>query len=106
MKPIRYIRITLMMSLALALAGCGGDDEEVAPIAKFVSVSHKVCIPENGTITVTFDNPPRDVTVNYGNVTVAGKKATISGIFRAGPIELEIRWADGTQVLYYTNIDC
>ena len=32
----------LILLMVLILAGCGGDDEEVAPIAKFVSVSPQV----------------------------------------------------------------
>ena len=99
----------LIMLMVLILAGCGSDDdsfEEVAPVANFVSATHVWCIPANGTITVTFDNPPRDLTVSNGTATVVGKKATITGLFRAGPLALTITWADGTQVLNYTNLGC
>jgi len=54
------------MLMVLILAGCGGDDdslEEGTPIANFVSA-----VPSDGCTSdiaamVTFDNPPRDVTV-------------------------------------------
>ena len=59
-------------------------------------------IGANGSITVTFDNAPTDVTVSAGTVTVAGKSATITGPFTPGPLALTITWADGTQALTYT----
>ena len=102
-NALAYILITLMMSLTLALSGCGSDDplEETVPVAKFVSVSPLGgCTPK--MITVTFDNPPRDVTVSAGTVTVAGKTATIAGPFTPGPLALTITWADGTQALNYS----
>ncbi len=92
--------------LALSLIiGCGeGEDEEIeTPPANFVSASPPGGqIAVNGTITVTFDNAPVDVTVNVGTVTVAGKTATIAGPFTLGPLALTITWADGTQALNYT----
>ena len=59
-------------------------------------------IAANGSITVTFDNAPADVTVSAGTVTVAGKSATITGPFTPGALALTITWADGTQALNYT----
>ena len=53
--------------MVLILAGCGGDDDslEDVPIANFVSATPPGgCVPP--TITVTFDNPPRDLTVSVG----------------------------------------
>ena len=61
-------------------------------------------IAANGTITVTFDNAPADVTVSAGTVTVAGKTATITGPFTPGPLALTVTWVDGTQALNYTVI--
>ena len=58
-------------------------------------------IPVNATITVTFDNPPVDVTVSTGTVRVAGKTATITGPFTPGHLALTITWADGTRQLSY-----
>ena len=93
------------------LTGCGADEEDEAetPIANFVSTSPLGGeIAANGTITVTFDNAPADVTVSVGTVTVVGKTATITGPFTLGPLALTITWADGTQALNYTvaNPDC
>ena len=55
-----------------------------------------------GTITVTFNNPPTDVRVSAGTVTVRGTTATITGPFTPGVLALTITWADGTQALNYT----
>ena len=93
------------------LAGCGGDDiitDEPIP-ANFVSASPPGgVIAANGTITVTFDNPPAEVTVSVGTVTVAGKTTMITGPFSPGPLVLAITWADGTQTLTYRVVgpDC
>ena len=87
------------------LTGCGTDEEDEAetPIANFMSATPPGGeIAANGTITVTFDNAPADVTVSAGTVTVAGRTATIAGPFTPGPLALTIRWADGTQALNYT----
>ena len=85
------------------LTGCGGDDDgsEEVPPANFVSASPPGGeIAANGSITVTFDNAPSDVTVSAGTVTVAGKSATITGPFRPGSLVLTLTWADGTQDAY------
>ena len=85
------------------LAGCGGDGDEEAPSANFVSANPPGGeIAANGSITVTFDDAPSDVTVSAGTVTVAGKSATITGPFRPGALALTLTWADGTQALNYT----
>ena len=56
----------------------------------------------NDTITLTFDNPPDDVTVSTGVATVTDNTVTITGPFTPGTLELTITWADGTQTLTYT----
>ena len=79
-------------------------EEEAVP-ANFISATPPGGrIAANGTITVTFDNAPADVTVSAGTVTVAGKTATIAGPFTPGPFALTITWADGSQALNYTVI--
>ena len=96
----------LLLILCLCIVGCGSDEEEDEyrkPVS-FVSASPPGGeIAANGTITVTFDNSPADVTVSAGTVTVAGKTATITGPFTPGPLALTITWADGTQTLNYTS---
>ena len=78
------------------------EGEEAAP-ANFVNATSPGGeIAANGSITVTFDNTPADVTVSAGTVTVAGKTATITGPFTSGPLALTVTWANGTQVLNYT----
>ena len=105
-KLFRTFALLLAGLFALSLmVGCGGDsetEEEAAPAA-FVSANPPGGeIAANGTITVTFDNAPADVTVSAGTVTVAGKSATITGPFTPGALALTITWADGTQALNYT----
>ena len=101
----------LFLILCLCIIGCGSDEEadEYRKPVSFVSAAPPGGeIAANGTITVTFDNAPADVTVSAGTVTVADKTATITGPFTPGPIALTITWADGTQALYYTvtSPDC
>ena len=86
------------------LAGCGDIDDTDEPVpVNFVSATPTGgLIGPNVWITVTFDNPPTDVTVNAGTVTVTGKTATITGPFTAGPLALTLTWADGTQRLIFT----
>ena len=105
-KLFRTFALLLVSLLPLSLiVSCGeGEDEEIetAP-ANFVSVTPSGGeIAVNGTITVTFDNPPVDVIVSTGTVKVKGKTATITGPFPRGLLTLTITWADGTQVLNYT----
>ncbi len=104
-KLFRTFALLLAGLFALSLmVGCGGDsetEEDAAP-ANFVSATPPGGdIAANGSITVTFDNAPADVTVSAGTVTVAGKSATITGPFTPGALALTITWADGTQALTY-----
>lgn len=89
----------------LMLTNCGGDDDTDQPVpVNFVSAtppSHST-IAANGTITITFDNKPADVTANAGTATASGKTVTVTGPFTPGPLNLTITWADGTQTLTYT----
>ena len=59
-------------------------------------------IAGSATITVTFDNPPSDVTVSTGTATITDKIVKITGPFDPGPIALTITWKDGSQTLTYT----
>ena len=93
----------VLLILCLCVTGCGGDEDEYREPVSFVSAH-----PPGGearsnmTITVTFDNPPRDVIVSHGTVKVVGKKAIISGPFTPGPLAITITWSDGSQTLNYT----
>ncbi len=106
-KMFRTFALLLAALFAMSLiVGCGGDDDDSGdePVpANFVSATPPGGeVAANGSITVTFDNAPADVTVSAGTVTVAGKSATITGPFTPGPLALTITWADGTQALNYT----
>lgn len=104
-KLFRNFALLLAGLLAVSiLAGCDADDDIDEPIpVNFVSANPPGGeISPLGTITVTFDNPPADVRVNYGTVTVPGKTAIITGPFTPGLLALTITWADGIQELTYT----
>ena len=76
----------------------------IRPFAAFVSTDpvSGVEITTNDTITLTFDNPPENITVNTGVATATDKTVTITGPFTPGKLDLTITWADGTQTLSYT----
>ena len=78
--------------------------ETVRPPVAFVSVDPAIDseITVDDTITLTFDNPPEDVTVSEGTATVTDKIVTITGPFTPGDLALTITWADGTETLSYT----
>ena len=78
--------------------------ETVKPPVAFVSVdpANGASLTMNDTITLTFDNPPDDVTVSTGVPTVSDNIVTITGPFTPGTLELTITWTDGTQTLTYT----
>ena len=76
----------------------------VRPPVAFVSVDPEsgTEITTNGSITLTFDNPPEDVTVSAGVAITDGNTVNITGPFTPGTLELTITWADGTETLSYT----
>ena len=93
----------LLLILCLCVTGCGSDEDEYREPVSFVSAHPPGGeVPHDNTITVTFDNPPRDVSVSAGTVKVVGKKAIISGPFTPGQLEITITWSDGSQALNYT----
>lgn len=71
--------------------------------ADFVSVTPEIGaeITTNDTITLTFDHPPENVTVNEGMTTVTDNTVAITGPFLPGDLELTITWADGSETLSY-----
>ncbi len=107
-KLFRTSALLLVSLLTVSmLIGCGADDdigeEETVP-ANFVSASppNGSEIAANGSITLTFDNAPTDVTVSTGVAAPSGKTVTVTGPFIFGPLNLTVTWADGTQTLTYT----
>ena len=73
------------------------------PVA-FISIDPTIesQLTVDGTITLTFDNPPENVTVSEGVPTVSNKTVTITGPFTPGTLELTITWADGSLTFTYT----
>ena len=73
------------------------------PVA-FVSIEPTIEseLTVDGSITLTFDNPPKDVTVSDGVATVSDNTVTIVGPFTPGTLELRITWADGSVAFTYT----
>ena len=76
----------------------------VRPLVAFVSADPEsdVEITTNDSITLTFDNPPEDITVSTGVAVTDGNSVAITGPFTPGDLELTITWADGTETLSYT----
>ena len=107
-KLFRTFALVFAALFALSLiVGCGGDDdeEEEAAAAAFVSADPASGdLASNGSITVTFDNDPGDVTVSAGTITTSGKTRTISGPFPEGALALALSWTngDGSHTLNYT----
>ena len=115
---VLVLLVTILPAVFMS-AGCGGEDdvseEETAPAA-FVSANPPSGsrIAANGSITLTFDNPPADVTVtprvsipfdvtvSLGASTRFGATVTLHGPFIPGPLTLVVSWADGTTTLTYT----
>ena len=78
--------------------------ETVKPPVAFVSVDPAVDaeVTVNDSITLTFDNPPEDVTVSEGVATITDNTVSITGPFTPGTLALTVTWADGSQTLDYT----
>ena len=76
----------------------------IRPFIAFVSADPEsgTEITTNGSITLTFDNPPEDVTVNTGVALTDGNTVNITGPFTPGTLELKITWADGSVEFTYT----
>ena len=96
----RTLAIVMAALLAVSLVGCGGDEEPETPDAAFVSASPADGdLAANGSISVTFDNNPGDVTVTGGGAaTTSGKTRTISppaAGYPTGALTITITWTNG-----------
>ena len=99
-KLFRTFALVFAALFALSLmVGCGGGDgdgDTAAPDAAFSSATPASGdLASNGSITVTFDNDPGDVTASAGAVSGAGKTRTIAGPFTPGALSLTISWTNG-----------
>ena len=81
-------------------------DQPILPAAAFVRANPPSgsTIADNASITLTFSEPPADVTVSSGTVNGVGKTATVSGPFTPGPLELIVTWTDGAVTLLYNVV--
>lgn len=104
----RTLAIVMAALLAVYIVGCGGDDPADEPAAAaFVSASPASGdLAANGSISVTFDNNPGDVTASAGTVAGSGKSRTINGPFTTGALALNLTWTngDGSHTLNYTVV--
>ena len=105
----RTLAIVIAALLAVYMVGCGGDDEEPEPeAAAFQSATPADGseLAANGSISVTFDNNPGDVTVSAGTVAGSGTSRAITGPFTPGALALTIEWTngDGSHTLNYTIV--
>lgn len=102
----RTLAIVMAALLTVYIVGCGGDPEPDEPEdAAFVSASPADGeLAANGSISVTFDNNPGDVTTSEGAVSGSGKSRTISGPFTTGAITLTWTNGDGSHTLNYTIV--
>ncbi|MCE2415466.1 hypothetical protein J4G07_15865, partial [Candidatus Poribacteria bacterium] len=64
----------------------------IRPPAAFVSANPTAdsTLTVDDTLTLTFDNPPEDITVSTGDATVTDKTVEISGPFDPGALALTI----------------
>ena len=105
----RTLAIVMAALLAVSLVGCGGDDEAETPDAAFVSASPASGgdLAANGSISVTFDNNPGDVSVTGGGTaSTSGKTRNISppaAGYPTGELKITVSWTngDGSQELTY-----
>ena len=97
--------------LLCAMDGCENGMNEVEVIEE-QPVGFREAIPPIGSaidaetaITLTFDAPPRGLTVAGSgpfSISVFGAEAKITGPFAPGPLNLVVTWNDGQQTLSYT----
>lgn len=95
--------------LTVYMVGCGdGDDKPDTPDAAFESAdpADGSEVAANGSIKVTFDNNPGDVTASAGAVEGSGKSRTIKGPFDVGELPLTLEWTngEGSTTLNYTIV--
>ncbi|MDE0483800.1 MAG: Ig-like domain-containing protein [Candidatus Poribacteria bacterium] len=105
----RTLAIIMAALFAVYMVGCGdGDDEPEPEAAAFVSATPASGgdLAANGSISVSFDNNPGDVTVSAGTVAGSGKSRNITGPFTPGALALNITWTngDGSHTLNYTVV--
>ena len=100
MKDVDMVLVMICLFCA-AMIGCA--EEKVDPAAIVATIPpNGSALQTDGSITVVFDGIPGNVAVTAGTAKTDGHTVTISGPFKAGPLNLAITWSDGAHVLNYT----
>ena len=94
-------------TLALKITWADGSetlDYTVRQPVAFVSIEPTVEseLTVDGTLTLTFDNPPENVTISEGDATITDNTVTITGPFTPGTLALTVTWTDGSVAFTYT----
>ncbi len=109
----RTLAIVMAALFAVYMVGCGDGETDPEPeAAAFVSATPASGgeLAANGTISVTFDNNPGEVTVTGGGtVSTSGKTRNISppaAGYPAGALAITLTWVngDGSHTLNYTVV--
>ena len=72
-----------------------------APVTLKVAPRPSSTIDSNKPLTLTFDAPPKNVSINTGSVKTTGKDVSVTGPFDPGKLELLLQWGDGMALLAY-----
>ena len=72
-----------------------------APVTLKVAPRPGSTIDSNKPLTLTFDAPPKNVSINTGSVKTTGKDVSVTGPFDPGKLELLLQWGDGMALLAY-----
>jgi hypothetical protein len=106
-RTIQTLAILIAMTLlAVWMVGCGGEEETVA-LMTGANPADGSEIAANQEITITFDNPALDVTVNGTPATGSGKSWKWTGTIPEGPQTLSVAWTNedetsGSGTISYT----
>jgi hypothetical protein len=102
--------LAMLMAIALAvvwIAGCGEEEEGTVAVITGATPPEGSEIAGNTEITITFDNPALDVTVNGTPATGSGKAWKWKGTIPEGAATLSVAWTNedesaGSGTLSYT----
>lgn len=101
-KLFRDIIFVLAVLFILSFfVSCGADDivvdrtESLAAVLESASPPDGGDLAADGSITLTFDKNPGDVTASAGTVSGVRKTRTITGPFTIGDMDLTLEWSNG-----------
>jgi hypothetical protein len=99
-----FMAPALVISLSALMVACGGDDgegggDDATAVLNVVNPADGSTVPENSTVTLTFDKDPGAVTVNGAAAAGAGTSRTFTVTAAAN----SIAWDNGgAQTVNYT----